>query len=313
MRIIILAILTLFITQDSGISQEKIKSKSDFSNLKGPYFGQKPPGNSPELFAPEIMNAEHGYHFPVIFSPDLTEAFWKPMEIGNNGLLYSKMMNGSWTPPQRIDFGLGKGIDDACFSPDGNKLFFLSLQAPIAGDIERERIWFVERNSGGWSKPNPIDEIIYTHPTHWTFSVATNGNLYFTSEIGGVQGEQDIYVAHFERGKYLPPISVGNAINTDALEFGACIAPDESYLIFTRIGKNTKETDLYISFKNRNGSWTKAVNMGTDINSLSHDMCATVSLDGKYLFFISQRERMNGIYWVDTKIIEKLKFDNLKK
>ncbi|MCK4464303.1 MAG: exo-alpha-sialidase, partial [Bacteroidales bacterium] len=233
-------------------------------------------------------------------------------ERGNNGLLYSKMLKGIWTPPQRIDFGLEKGIGDACFSPDGNKLFFLSFQAPNAGDIERERIWFVERKSSGWSKPKLIDEIIYAHPTHWTFSVATNGNLYFTSEIEGVQGEQDIYVAHFEGGNYLPPISVGNAINTNAKEFGACIAPDESYLIFTRIGKNTKKTDLYISFKNKDRSWTKAINMGTNINSLSHDNCTYVSSDGKYLFFISQRERMNGIYWVDAKIIEELKPKQLK-
>lgn len=27
------------------------------------------------LFAPEMMNAEAGYHSPIIFSPDMTEAF----------------------------------------------------------------------------------------------------------------------------------------------------------------------------------------------------------------------------------------------
>lgn len=50
-------------------AQENTKDKSDFPVLKGSYLGQKFPGMTPELFAPEIMDAEHGYHFPVIFSP----------------------------------------------------------------------------------------------------------------------------------------------------------------------------------------------------------------------------------------------------
>ena len=307
MRKEFITIATLFIAINAGFSQKELNNKSAFSNLIGTYFGQKPPESYPVLFAPEIMNAEQGYHFPIIFSPDLTEAFWKPMEIGNTGLLYSQMIDEKWTTPLRINFSFEKGIGDACFSPDGNKLFFLSFQGQHAGDIERERIWFVERNSSGWSKPTLIDEVINSHPTHWKFSLATNGNLYFTSEIKGVQGEQDIYVAYFVDGKYHSPISVGHAINTDAKEFGAFIAPDESYLIFTRIGDKTEKTDLFISFKNQDGNWTKAINMGPKINSPSHDMIATVSYDGKYLFFISQRERMNGIYWVNTKIIDELK------
>jgi len=283
-----------------------------FPVLRGPYLGQKPPGKTPELFAPELFDAEHGYHFPVIFSSDLTEAFWKPMERGNNGLLYSKMLKGRWTLPKIIDFGLEKGIGDACFSPDGNKLFFLSFQAPNVGDIERERIWFVERKSSGWSKPKLIDEIIYSHPTHWTFSIATNGNLYFTSEIDGVRGEQDIYVSRFDGEKYLQPEDLGEAINSDGMDLCPCISPDESYLIFTREGEGTKETDLYISFKNSRGKWTKADDMGKKINSEHHDLGPSISPDGKFLFFISRREGNNNIYWVDAKIIEELKPDEVK-
>ena len=282
----------------------------DCSVLQGPYLGQKPPGMKPELFAPELFDAEHGYHFPVIFSPDLTEAFWKPMERGNNGLLYSKMLKGSWTLPQRIDFGLEKGIGDACFSPDGNKLFFLSFQAPNVGDIERERIWFVERSGSGWSEPQVIDEVIQAHPTHWTFSIAKNGNLYFTSEIEGVRGEQDIYVSRFDGEKYLQPEDLGEAINSDGIDLCPCISPDESYLIFTRKGEGTKETDLYISYKNSRGKWTKAVDMGKNINSEHHDLGPSISPDGKFLFFISRREGNNNMYWVDAKIIEELKPKN---
>ncbi|GAF76899.1 unnamed protein product, partial [marine sediment metagenome] len=256
---IIVILLTLVISTMPVLAQERVEDKSGFPILKGPYLGQKPPGMTPELFAPEIMDAEHGYHFPVIFSPDLTEAFWKPMERGHHGFMYSKMGDGVWSPPRRIKFGMEMSIGDAAFSPDGNRLYFLSFQPPKAGAVERERIWFVERTVDGWSEPKLIDQVIFAHPTHWTFSFAKNGNLYFTSEIEGVRGEQDIYVSRFDGEKYLAPEDLGKAINSDGKDLAPFIAPDESYLIFTRIGKDTKKTDLYISFKKSDGSWTSAL------------------------------------------------------
>jgi len=236
----------------------------------------------------------------------LTEAVWSPMEL-EGSLRYSKMVNGTWTSPQKVYFGIKMGVGDATFSPDGNRLYFLSFQPPKTGAEEKERIWFVERTGDGWSEPKLIDEVILAHPSHWTFSFAKNGNLYFTSEIEGVRGEQDVYLARFDGEKYLEPVDLGEAINSDGKDLAPFVAPDESYLIFTRIGKDTKKTDLYISFKNSDGGWTKAVDMGTNINTEHHDLCASVTPDAKYLFFLSQREGMSRVYWVDAGIIENLK------
>lgn len=307
-------LLVLFISTMPALAQEKAKDESDFPALKGPYFGQKSPGVTPELFAPELFDAEHGYHSTVIFSPDLTEAFWSPM-AGEPSLMYSKMINGVWSAPRKVSFGLDRTPGDATFSHDGNKLYFLSFQPPEAGAPARERIWFVERAVNEWSEPRPIDEVILAHPTHWTFSFARNRNLYFTSEIEGVRGEQDIYVARFDGEKYLPPEDLGEAINSDGIDLAPYIAPDEGYLIFTRSGKDTKKTDLYISFKKSDGSWTNAVDMGPKINTEHHDLCALLTPDGKYLFFLSQREGKNKIYkifWMDARIIEELKPEELK-
>jgi hypothetical protein len=60
------------------------------------------------------------------------------------------------------------------------------------------------------------------------------------------------------------------------------------------------------------GSWTKAKNMGPIINATKTEFGASVSPDGKYLFF---HRRINGngdIYWVDAGIIDALKADILK-
>ena len=50
--------------------------KKDFPKLTGPYLGQKPPGPTPELFAPGIISTEKNEHSPAIFSKDGNELFW---------------------------------------------------------------------------------------------------------------------------------------------------------------------------------------------------------------------------------------------
>ena len=94
--------------------------------------------------------------------------------------------------------------------------------------------------------------------------------------------------------------------------------------------------DLFVSFKKEDGSWTKGKNMGADINSSATEYCPTVSPDGKYFFFTSNRKAyksysetpltyeekirilnshgngLGDIYWVDARIIEELKPDELK-
>ena len=81
------------------------------------------------------------------------------------------------------------------------------------------------------------------------------------------------------------------------------MAPDESYLIYcsTRDGGYGRG-DLYISFKNAQGEWTDAVNMGAAINTKHYEYCPFVTKDGKYLFYTSNQD----IYWISTAVIEVL-------
>ena len=101
-------------------------------------------------------------------------------------------------------------------------------------------------------------------------------------------------------------------INTDGKELAPCIAPDESFIVFTRVGKDTRKADLYVSFKKNDGSWTKAVELGPGINTVHNNLCASLTPDGKYLFYLSQVDGWNRIFWVSAKIIEKLKRKELQ-
>lgn len=277
----------------------------DFPILKDPYLGQKPPGTTPELFAPEVFKAE--VHGGLVFSPDGKEVYWDLMEEGRN-ILFMRLENGQWTEPSEVAFKSRFGTGDATFSPDGKSLFFTSQESIEGGrkDVD-ENIWFVERQNKGWGKPKSLSSAINSYSLHWQLSVAANGNLYFGTHT-------DIFVAKPENGEYTVVEKVSSAINTEHNESTPFISPDESYLIFSKDGGDLRYADLFISFKDRDGTWTEAKNMGRQINSDMHELCPNVTPDGKYLFFnrnYGEKGELR-VFWVDAQIIEDLKPIKLK-
>ena len=70
-----------------------------------------------------------------------------------------------------------------------------------------------------------------------------------------------------------------------------------------------KDRDLYVHFKNEDGTWTKPINLGGEVNSTFSETVPNISPDGKYLFF-SRYDEVGGLsnfYWVSSDVIEKLK------
>jgi Tol biopolymer transport system component len=102
-------------------------------------------------------------------------------------------------------------------------------------------------------------------------------------------------------GKWQKPENLGAPINSDKGEGMPNIAPDGSYLLFSR------SYDLYISYREEDAGWTDPVNLGKPINSPSIEICPMISPDGKYMFFLSQRGGESHIWWVDAGFIQKLK------
>jgi Tol biopolymer transport system component len=148
-----------------------------------------------------------------------------------------------------------------------------------------------------------VSPFIYNLDTHWQLSVAENGNLYF---LGKVTGNGDIYVLPFEEGTYQEPVMLGRAINSDHGEGSPFIAPDESYLIFSRSDRSSsRKGELFISFRKLDGTWTEAKSMESLNKDGVNELCATVSRDGKYLFFLRNTRDGFSSHWVSSNIIDK--------
>lgn len=93
--------------------------------------------------------------------------------------------------------------------------------------------------------------------------------------------------------------NIGENINSRYADYVPVITADESMLIFTSrheesTGRlldpnNEYFEDVYISYK-KNGVWTKAEKIDTNINTHTHDACIGLSADGQELFIYKTDE-----------------------
>lgn len=148
---------------------------------------------------------------------------------------------------------------------------------------------------------------INTNAQEYYISFANSGAMYFASNKGQSSKRQhdfDIYKSEFKEGKFETPQKLSDSINTRRYEADVFISPDESYIIYCSARKSGfGKGDLYISFKDKHGEWSKSINLGETINSKEHELCPFVTKDGMYLFYTSNQD----IYWVSTEIINEIK------
>lgn len=278
------------------------------------YLAETPPGVIPKELGSHLIAPDTTYVFGSVFTERGDEMFYavRVDEEWNAELWHTQLKNGKWSTPRRIPMNKKYSYNDPFLSQDEKRLYFMSNYAPNDQPPKSgSDLWYIEKENDTWSDPKNLGHPINTNQNEFYISLSQNKALYFSSNRDThSQSDYGIYVSRYKNGKYRTPRRLGEEINSNYFDVDPFIAPDESYLIFSssRPGGEGKG-DLYISFKTQKGTWTKAKNMGSKINTEEHEFCPFVSQDGKYLFFT----RNGKIYWVSTKIIENLKNKKLNK
>jgi len=258
-------------------------SQDQTQTINGPYLGQTPPGSMPELFAPELIQTDHR-EAEAAFTPDLKEFYFRRRggEYKKNTLVVMQYKDDQWVesivPPRA-----------------GEPFVSLDNQTLYLGNKYRER------TQSGWSDVKSLESPFKNLPI-MRITVSSNGTYFFDEA-----NKNPIRYARLIDGKREAPKKLN-------IKFGKWnahpfIAPDESYLIWDDQRDNGKGgADLYISFKQQDGSWGKAINLGDKINTEFAEAYGSVSPDGKYFFFHRGFGGDKGnIYWVDAQFIEDLR------
>ena len=272
------------------------------------YLGQKPPGNHPQIFAPDFISIDTLYEFGSVFSADGLEFFYGVNISFRPEIRYTRYVNGKWHQPITVISDPDFGMNDPFLSPDEDELYYISDRPSNPKDRRNDHnIWYSKRQGDSWSPPIDPGPSINTDANEYYISFTSTGTMYFSSNKNAkddYQNDFDIYTSQRLNGEYLPAKILNGSVNTEEYEADVFVAYDESYLIFSGNRKEgLGQGDLYVSFRGENGQWGEAKNMTELINTPGHELCPFVTKDGKYLFYTSNQD----IYWVDAQVLEQFR------
>jgi len=271
--------------------------------LRGPYLGQTPPGITPVIFAPGIVSRD-GSQGKVCIAPDNSEIiFWEREWVHNTSRLLSVICtNGVWGAPVVLPFSQEYINNELALCPDGTRLFFVSNRPLESGNEAGQTpdIWISDKVDGHWGEPRNAGAPVNTPDIEVQPLCTDNNRLYFCRQTGDVRG---VYFSDFKNGRFTEPMPV--QLNTTAGGIsGPCISPDQRKLfVHAKDERLSTGWDLYVAFADESGRWGELLRLGPSINTERSEADATVSPDGKYLFF----SRDNDVYWVNMSIVDSLK------
>ncbi len=269
------------------------------------YLSQSPPGNDPVVFAPGIISLPDRVEFGSIFNFDNDE-FYFGVDIDGRAEIHScKLENGSWSKTKTLFAHALFSFNDPVLSFDESKLYFISDRNPENEAAKKDYdIYYSNRVNDSWQDVVRVPGAVNTAADEYYISLTKNNKMYFSSNIAADSNRKhdfDVYSASLVDETYDKAFRLGGAVNSKAYEADVFIAPDESYIIFSSVRRGGYgRGDLYVSFKNPDGTSTEAINMGLKVNSEGHELCPFVTRDGKYLFYSSKED----IYWVDARILD---------
>lgn len=174
-------------------------------------------------------------------------------------------------------------------SSDGKRLYFKGVDRE--GGLGGEDIWYSDRQPDGtWGKPVLFTELsTNSHETMYSMSADGNIVLLFGNYPGSF-GNGDLFYSVKTVNGWSAPCNLGGTINTKNWEAQASVSPDGKTIVFTSnssaLTDHVGSYDLYVTHLTENG-WTKPLNLGKTINTVSGENRPAFAADGKTLYFSS--------------------------
>ena len=303
MKILILVHFIILMQVSIGHCQT---SANNLPVLKGPYLGQTPPGTESKIFAPGFVSTQFG-ELNSVFTADGKEFYFSRRGIPGkpSAIMVTRMINNEWTKPSPVNFSGTYNDVDLFLTPDGKSMIYCSGRIINEANMVRMNndFWISERIGDQWGEPTRFAEEAVSEFEDYFPIITQSGNLYFNSQRGG-SGTNDIYCSKFINGKYSAAEKLPAPINSPFREFDAFVSRDEKMIIFSseRPG-GYGGSDIYLSFRKPDNSWSEPMNLGNDINSTASEYGATISPDGKYFFYTSGKHGSEDIFWVSAGFI----------
>jgi outer membrane protein OmpA-like peptidoglycan-associated protein len=162
---------------------------------------------------------------------------------------------------------------------------------------KEENIFFSKNEGGKWSKPKALEALNTISNHEAVVSVSPDHQTLLLFKEG------DLYAAKRTKFGWQKEMPLSKQINTKDRESDACFTADGQALLFTSSSKQVIDhynprpkdyhgaksgnTDLFISLKDKNGTWGKPTNLGHHINTPYSERSPFLHPDMKTLYFSS--------------------------
>jgi len=189
-------------------------------------------------------------------------------------------------------------------SPDGKTLYFARVSHPqnTFGDKGSQDIWMSELDvaSNKWGPARRLAFPLNSDEYNCAYSITPDGNTmlikgaynngkyetrgysFSKKTANGWSVPQKLVIANFDR------------MSQGQYDCGFLSADGKVLIMSFSEKKNSKEDDLYVSFRMKDGSWSKPITLGPDVNTKFTETTPFLAADGATLYFSSNREGGQG-------------------
>lgn len=238
------------------------------------------------------------------FAPDGRTVYFLRSDFAekDDTILVSHLRDGHWSAPEVAPFSGQWHDSEPSFAPDGKRLYFVSNRPPHAGDppvtaemggqhFAGTHLWYVERQADGrFGAPVHVEGALNDGAQLYNPSVAADGDIYFSAHRDDSGKLYQIYVARRTQDGYAPPqrVALGDIAHN---RMDPCVDPQQRFLLFAgNEGDALGSADIYIAFRQRDGSWGKPEHIAGEVNSTFLENAPSLGIHFGELYVSSNRE-----------------------
>ncbi len=211
-------------------------------------------------------------------------------EIENIDFIWYSLKNPIEFQPKN----LGNNINDSLYQylptlTMDNELYFTERKDNNE-DFYSARVSFSENNHISVSKKVRLPSPLNSEKNEGAASISPDGRFLYFAKCNAKDGlgSCDIYVSERNGNVWSKPRNLGPNVNSSAWDSQPSIASDGRTLFFVsnREGGYGK-SDIYYSYLKKDGTWTKAKNLGNKINTSGNEISPFIHSSNTTLYFSS--------------------------
>ncbi|UZR92751.1 OmpA family protein [Chondrinema litorale] len=178
-------------------------------------------------------------------------------------------------------------------SPDGKTLYFDRKNHPenTQSKYENDDIWMTTLNGSDWSEPIRFVEPLNNKNLNYVCSVTPDGNALLLGNVyekdGSVKGGVSISYNSENGWSFPEELEIKDYYNMNRYSEFTMANNRKILLMSIETAESIGERDIFVSFADDDGKWSKPLNLGRDINTAAVELTPFLASDNKTLYFSS--------------------------